>query len=290
MRILFTIPHFFNPNGSGKHGSVMPNPQPRIHALTAAVTALRQLFEKRQVIFDFPNRRAVPVAQGHDVDIVICTTRGMHTLDHAPALSGLYRHEATDAEPMLLGFECHAVLRDAIGRYDYYCFLEDDLVLHDPWFFIKLAWFTRQTGQENLLQPYRVEVAPLGPVRRAYLGGQIPRESTARFQNVEENPCLAAKMLDTDIRFHRTTNPHAGCFFLNAEQMAHWSRQPYFLDRDTSFVGPLESAASLGIMRAFRIYKPAPDNASFFEIQHYGTGYLNLIGNGIRLEPAVGNL
>jgi hypothetical protein len=38
-----------------------------------------------------------------------------------------------------------------------------------------------------------------------------------------------------------------------------------FFDRDTSFIGPLESAATLGIMRAFRIYKPAPEHAAFLE-------------------------
>jgi hypothetical protein len=59
--------------------------------------------------------------------------------------------------------------------------------------------------------------------------------------------------------------------------MAHWAAQPYFLDRDTSFIGPLESAATLGIMRAFKVYKPAPPNAGFLEIQHFGTAYLSLL-------------
>ncbi len=29
--------------------------------------------------------------------------------------------------------------------------------------------------------------------------------------------------------------------------MKEWASKPYFLDRDTSFIGPLESAATLGI-------------------------------------------
>jgi hypothetical protein len=57
--------------------------------------------------------------------------------------------------------------------------------------------------------------------------------------------------------------------------MAHWAAQPYFLDRDTGFIGPLESAATLGIMRTFRVYKPANENANFLEIEHYGNGYIS---------------
>ena len=56
--------------------------------------------------------------------------------------------------------------------------------------------------------------------------------------------------------------------------METWSRQPHFLDRDTSFIGPLESAATLGIMRTFRVYKPAVESAGFLEIEHFGTSFL----------------
>jgi hypothetical protein len=65
--------------------------------------------------------------------------------------------------------------------------------------------------------------------------------------------------------------------------MIYWSRQPHFLDRDTSFIGPLESAATLGIMRTFRIYKPTTSNAGFLEVQHSGQGFLNLIGKQVKL-------
>ncbi|WP_207436498.1 hypothetical protein, partial [Sabulibacter ruber] len=50
--------------------------------------------------------------------------------------------------------------------------------------------------------------------------------------------------------------------------------QPFFLDRDASFVGPLESAATLGIMRSFKIYKPHESCANFLEIHHACNRYL----------------
>ena len=100
-------------------------------------------------------------------------------------------------------------------------------------------------------------------------------EVTAPFQNVEEAPVATGRLLGTTVTFHRAKNPHAGCFFLNGRQMEFWARQPHFLDRDTRFIGPLESAATLGIMRTFRIYKPAAESAGFLEIEHFGTGFLS---------------
>ena len=35
----------------------------------------------------------------------------------------------------------------------------------------------------------------------------------------------------------------------------------------------LQEAA--GIMRTFRVYKPAVENANFLEIEHYGTGFIS---------------
>jgi hypothetical protein len=63
--------------------------------------------------------------------------------------------------------------------------------------------------------------------------------------------------------------------------MEHWTRQAYFLDRAASFVGALESAATLGIMRTLQVYKPALENGNFLEVRHSGTAYLDMIG-----EPA----
>ncbi len=80
--------------------------------------------------------------------------------------------------------------------------------------------------------------------------------------------------MGNEVDFERVDNPHAGCFFLNAKQMQRWTEQPYFLDRSSEFWGPLESAATLGIMRTFDVYKPAVRNAGFLEICHLDPRYL----------------
>lgn len=288
MRILFTIAHFFNPDNKGKHASQRKDPQPRLLALSQSLAALHQLFGKSQSIINIERRLAFPAnqLQAHELDIIICTTKDNHLLNQLPLPSHFYKHHPTQAEPLLLGFECEALLRDYLGQYDYYCFLEDDLILHDPWLFIKLNWFTQQANDLSLLQPNRYEVCTHNLTYKAYIDGDLAARVTAPFQNVNEQPKLQGKILGMPILFRRALNPHAGCYFLNANQMAYWASQSYFLDRNTSFISPLESAATLGIMKTFRVYKTAPEQASFLEIQHFGTGFLRLIGEKVGLAES----
>jgi hypothetical protein len=280
MRLLVTIPHYVSPgeaSADGRvYGSLAADPAPRLRALTACLTALHQSFGAAPCFIDHGRRIAemAEAATPHAVDVVICTTRGQHLLDRLEVAPRYYTHHATDAEPLLLGFACHAVLRDRLGGYDYYGYMEDDLILHDPWFFHKLAWFNRHVGDDKLLQANRFEAGLNHLVTKVYVDGELNPAATAPFQNLNDSPPLAGESFGLRVLFQRTLNPHSGCFFLNARQMGHWVRQPHFSDRASRFIGPLETAASLGIMRSFKIYRPAPANADFLEVQHAATGYL----------------
>jgi hypothetical protein len=279
---LFAIPHYFNadPAGRHRHGSLGRDPAPRVRALADALAALQQLFGRPQCVIDIARRttHAANHLTATVADVVVCTTGGQHLLDQLPLGAGYFTHLPTTAEPRLLGFECHAALRDRLAAsYDYYCYLEDDLLVRDPLFFVKLRWFASQFGEESLLTPNRYEVARGRIVHKAYVDGPIRAEATAPFQNVTEHPELAGEALGLRMVFRRSTNPHSGGFFLTATQMAAWAAKPDFLDRDTRFVGPLESAATLGVMRTFRVYKPVAENAAFLELEHPGTSFLSQI-------------
>lgn len=285
MRILITIAHFFKPEDKSRYASQRKDPRPRLAALSWSLANLHQLFSKSQSIININQKLAFPVNQplANDLDIVICTTKNCHLLEQLPVPAHFYQHYPTQAEPMLLGFECQAVLRDGLGQYDYYCYLEDDLILHDPWFFVKLYWFTKEAGDRCLLQPNRYEIATHALSCKAYVDGDLAPKATEKFQNLSDRPQLKSIIMGVPMVFRRALNPHSGCYFLNANQMAHWVKQPDFLDRDTSFIGPLESAATLGIMKNFLVYKSVPQQASFFEIQHYGTKFLSMIGEQVDL-------
>jgi hypothetical protein len=279
MRLLFAIPHYFDATAGGEHGSLGGDPARRLGAFANCLATLRQQFGRPQCTIDIFRRTTYPTnkATAIRLDVVVCTTGEKHLLDRLQLGEGYYTHQPTTAEPRLLGFECHAALRDRLGDYDFYCYLEDDLLVRDPWFFVKLRWFAEQFGDEALLMPNRFEVARDQIVHKAYVDGPLRPAATAGFQDVAEMPTLEGEVMGQRVIFERTTNPHSGGFFLNARQMERFAAMPCFLDRDVSFIGPLESAASLGVMRTFRVYKPAAINGAFLEVEHPGAKFLTLI-------------
>jgi hypothetical protein len=284
MRILAAIPHYYQPQDAAdaRHGSLGAPAAQRAEALTVCISALHQLFGPAQCLIDINTRAARPAntALAGQLEIVVCTAGDHHLLGRLDLPAGTFRHHPTAARPLLLGFECHDVLRSGIGRFDYFAYLEDDLIVRDPWMFAKLGWFNRFLGDEALLQPNRYEVAPDALVSKSYLDGDLDDALTRPYQDRRREPTLRGHALGVGVAFHRPSNPHSGCFFLNARQMKAWADRPDFLDRDTAFIGPLESAATLGVMRCFRIYKPSPPNASFFEVEHHGSAFIRQLRLG----------
>ncbi|MDZ4737461.1 MAG: hypothetical protein SGJ07_14040 [Rhodospirillaceae bacterium] len=274
MRIHVAIAHYFKP-ASGFYGSARANPAARIVALTRVLESLHVNFGRRQGLLN-PAARLLDDTNhqmGATLKVTICTTKGEHLIADLPG--HLFTEHATDAEPMLLGYECHDVLRQSLGKFDYYCYLEDDIEVVDPWFFRKLDWFSAKASNKALLQPNRFERTHLDRVHKLYIDCNLRKpELSAKFQDMSVRPQIKASMLGAPLMFQRINNPHAGCFFLNAVQMEAWSKQPYFMDRSADFGGPLESAATLGIMRCFNIYKPSRENADFLEVTHLHHRYI----------------
>ncbi len=283
MRILFVIPHYYAAEGGG-HASQRSDPRPRLGALRACLSALHIHFGASQGLIHIAGRRLVPAnACRSGIEVDILTDGEHHLLESLSLPPGLYTHVPVAVEPSYLGFACQSRLAARLGEFDYYAYLEDDLILHDPLFFHKIRWFTLQMGDGSLLQPNRYESSLTAPYRKVYVDGDLRPETTAPFQDISRTPEVRALFLGETARFVRPLNPHSGCYFLNAAQMRRWAAAPDFGQPSAAFIGPLESAATLGIMRHFRIYKPAPENAAFLEIQHYGSAFLSLVGGRISL-------
>lgn len=281
MKILVTIPHYYNPD-NGKHGSGGKNPMPRIRALSECLLKLTALVADSQYTLNIKDRISTPadVKYSNTIDIVICTANDKHLLNHLK-YKPFVQHNSNLENPRMLGFECQKILKQNINKYDYYCFMEDDLIINDSLFFEKLNWFNNGSKYTTLLQPNRYEISARGQVQKVYVDGDINPRVTDRYQDIDTDSYLHAQFLGKNVVFKRPLNPHSGCFFLTNEQMIYWVSRDYFLDYDTSFISPLESAATLGITKTFKVYKPYVHNASFFEIQHYGDAFLSLIGKQI---------
>ena len=284
MRVLVTIPHFFNPEGNKLYGSTGPDASRRSGALSRSISGLHQTIGPRQAFLYCLHQHIPGSGNGRllkvntqastQLDIAVCTTGEFHLIHQLAGLAGFFHHQPVQADPMMIGFACHQILKANLGKYDYYCYLEDGLLVTDPDFFKKLKWFNSQFGEDAVLFPHRYEISTTQPLHKLYIDGPVRPDFTAQWQDVNDRRHLQAEVMGDSLTFERWTNPHSGCFFLNSRQMEKWVASASFKERDCSFAGPLESAASMGIMKTFRIYKPAPASAGFFEIQHLHNRYL----------------
>lgn len=291
MKILVTIPHFFDARGNNAYGSTSGDAVRRATALGHCLAGLHQTLGPRQAFLvclhsHVPGKGNGQLAKVNShaaskLDIAVCTVGDSDVLSRLPIAPGLFHHQSVQAAPMMLGFACHQILKANLGRYDYYAYVEDDLLIHDALFLPKLRWFAETFGDDCVLFPHRYESDPKQPVQRLYIDGPVRQDFSARWQDVNDRRRLESDFMGANWAFERWPNPHSGCFFLTAAQMSRWAASPIFADGDCSFAGPLESAASLGIMKHFRIYKPAAVNAGFLDIQHLHNRYL---GESLRLQ------
>jgi hypothetical protein len=280
MRVLITIPHYFGARAGAtdppRHGSTDPAKRTlRRDLLDRVIGTLHDLFGEGRYAARHQDASVCPAPNPLRVELTIAvfTAGDHHLLADLACPPALYQHHGTAADPQFLGWECHAHLRDRLGEFDYYCYLEDDILILDPLFFLKLNMFNDNLRRNDaltkaLLQPQRYETslvpfrAQASYVRRIYMDYQtaeadaVPRER------------LGISLLGQGFEFERTTHPHAGCFFLAAEQMAHLAAQPGFLDRSEIYMTPLDTAATRDIARNFRVFKTALNSLSFFEVCH----------------------
>ncbi len=281
MRILIAIVHYWDPEGDGQHQSLRPNPAPRIAALQEQLLALRRLDVRRSYLH-MGDSCAYPADEAirHRIDVKVITDGQHHVLNQLEApYQGLFEEVVTTpANGRMLGFEAQRYLADQVDAdYDLFGYFEDDLVIHDPLFFRKLHWFTQLLGPDTLLLPQRVELARWPSlVDRFYIDGPLADRDLAQLP-LQAGPVLLVPFLSEQMAFESPRNPHAGCFVLSAGQLRHWMDQSWWLDRDCSFISPLESAATLGLVKTFRLYKPCLSHAAWLEVQHWGTSFHSLL-------------
>jgi hypothetical protein len=274
LKLLFTIPHFCRtasapPPDGPQYASVVGDPKRRAQVLQSCLDHLTAHFCSPH--FEFDNSTGLVGAALNQspsrwqVTIIICTTQDQHALQHV-ALPAEAEHRATNAAPQELGFACHLEMARLVDQFDYFCYLEDDIMIPDPWFFDKQLWFNQRFGDDCVLQPNRYEV--FRGRYKIYVDGPLP-ESLVRPYLVDENDMeLTGQFLQHTCRFVRSMNPMSACFFLRTAQFRRWAQSAIFNDRDSSLLSPLESAQILGPLKLFRIYKPAREIADFLEVVH----------------------
>ena len=288
-RILAVIPHYWHPSRE-PYGSAAARPDSRVAALDACLQGLRASLGHQQGFFDF-RRREVLAANGRlvaDLEILLLVHGDRHVLSHLRTPADHYTVQAVAGNPRELGFAAQDFFRLARDHFDWFFYLEDDLILQDPWYLSKLAWFNRLAGPGALLQPHRFEQTEgQALLPKVYIDGALAEAEVQPFRRTDGPEQLQGLFLDQLLKFERTANPHSGCYCLSRAQLDQWLAQPHYASRDSSFVGPLESAASLGILRTFHVYKTVPEQAGFLEVRHWGERFLRKM-RPPRSDSAVG--
>jgi hypothetical protein len=273
LRLLVVIPHYSGPpdpaNSSPIIGAYL-EPLSRIAAVSETIAAVHRHFGPFRNTLE-----GAPVVQaGGDnvVDIVFVTMRGHHILDKLGLEPTIFSIEYVDGPPTSIPFHVQRLMKERLGRYDFYCMVEDDLAIRDPSFFAKLRWFQETFGVTALLAATRVEMAYSGTPAKVIID-PCDVGNIAPFRRAGQRAELSGVWNGEEYRFALPANPHAASYFLTQEQLAYWVAHPTFDDRDVSWIGPIESAVTLGVGKAFDVYKCVWPDPFFLEVHHYGIAY-----------------
>ena len=208
-----------------------------------------------------------------DLTIIVHTVAGRHITPYLPEyqINCIRVQEEKDCDPMFIGFRAQEQLVNKIDEFDWFLFIEDDIIIHDAYFLEKLEKFNKACGYENaILLPNRYEMCQ---------GTKNYIDLTLDVEDFEPAWNRLSVVEIEGVKHAACTNPHAGMYCLSQSQMKHWINSGREW-RDTNLiVGPLESAATYCLLECFSLYKPHPSNLNFLEVRHYDTKYSELYPN-----------
>jgi hypothetical protein len=272
MKALLVIAHYFKAEPASSYSSTRADKRDhRQQALERVLLSWSGLARGTATLDIATKTTRITPGPLERLDIAVVVHADDHLIDsRIQQAHGLRIVQTRQGHPRMLPFLAHRVMADFADQYDWFFYSEDDLAVQDPGAFSKLQAFQRCFGPDHVLQPHRFELSSLGVRHKTYIDGDLRpgliEPLLARGPRAQGH--LTLESLGETLTLERARNPHAGFFALTAEQLAHWIKQPHFLDLDCSLISPLESAATLGIVKTFAVYKARAPHQSWFEIEH----------------------
>ena len=276
-RALIAIPHFFDRSGSGdpKHDSARAaSIGKRAQVLSTLIWGLHERFGQQYLVAQHSQQNCVGYVSPEvmQLDIVLITNGQNHLIDHLSCPATLYRRVEASGDPKWLGLTAHKLIAQGLGKYDWYCYLEDDLTIEDPLFFRKLRFvydlFDGGVGADTLLQPARFETARDADTHALPSPWRLyPDFECAGMPYFDASP-LQLDMMGRIWTLEPARHPHSGCFFLDQRRAELFVQSKYCGQDDEMWVTPLDTTATWAVMKTFRLYKPARDSLAFLEVRH----------------------
>jgi len=201
-----------------------------------------------------------------DTKIIINTIPEQHIIQFLPQhqLDLISVKEQNIDDPMFVEFKAQDLFIEFIDEYDYFVFIEDDIVIHDSCFLDKIAIFNKYScDQKAVLLPHRYEM--FNGIKFYIDMGQIDNKK-CKWNSL-------SKIKVGNIELAECENPHSAFYCLSKEQMKIWQLSGRNFYNKVTSIGSLESAATFCLFEVFTLYKPHPKNINFLEVQHWDDKY-----------------
>jgi len=182
LRLRVVIPHFFREGaspvegyGSGRSGNRLARSLALARCLAGVLSLNRAeqdwiLNMAEQQLERSPSLEQPAIEV--ELHLFVC---GDHWLQEVVELFAprLQLHRIALDDPMQLPLHAVRTLLHAPSPAAFNLYLEDDLVIQDPAYVDKLAWFHRRTDHQFVLMPHRLEYAVANAPQRLFVDGPI---------------------------------------------------------------------------------------------------------------------
>lgn len=293
MRVNVCIPHFLkehadptdNPNGYGslRQGATLGRTLAMGRCLSSLLNLQRHAKTAR---LNIANKQIEHWTNDNpilDINITVVTD-GHHRLNDVLQHFGS-RVQVLDVDlddPRQLPLACRDHLINTDDGADLLAYLEDDLVINDPEFFDKQRWFLEKTNHHFCLMPHRYERCNNGGLDKLLVDGPLTPSFIEQFAKPQTDAAQGSYKGVEAVSFDITDNPHSGMFVVSASQAS--TLRTSNLPR-SGFVGPLETAATLTVLKTFPVMKTNLNNWMFLRVEHGHPSFLQYL-NKLPLIPA----
>ena len=273
MKVLIGIPHIFKPKEGSLYSSETESKRSAKENAIRKATIENLCRHNRQSWIHASLGLHKPVITrplastiGVDLTIQIFTDSRTSLINSLPQNDRIEIINVEIDDPKKMPLVASKTIIESAEKFDIVGYMEDDILIEDPEFFLKIDFLTRGTNNDYAFLPHRCEEIPYkGDV---ILSGDPDGGRPDLFWDTGE---MIAVPWSLGIRkFYRATNPHSGCYFLNKAQgmklRDYWESKKWIADFKLS--GPLEQAGSGLLLPVFKLMKPIPEHYRFLMVRH----------------------
>jgi hypothetical protein len=273
MRVLLCIPHVFKPKAGSLYSS--ENESKREVKSSALMDATIGNISRHSNTFFIhaslgKNRPVITRRQRHEkgieIYVQIYTTGDASLASGLPPSKYITVHNIGIEDPKYVALHASKSLLRQSKDYDLVGYIEDDILIEDPYFFQKIQHLIHSNGETYVFMPHRCEL--IHGEGDVILSGDPDGGRPDLFWDTGEKLVIDWPLGQQ--HFYRATNPHSGCYFLSREQAAtlyeYWEKLGWRFPFELA--GPLEQAATGILLPVFRIMKPIPTDYRFLMVRH----------------------